>query len=79
MLGNAIGVGALIVFVLAGLGAGVWWIARLGPRMREFSEAGMGVWKDPDLCGRFLPFLGLCALGVVAAIVGFAFGEWPRT
>jgi hypothetical protein len=47
--------------------------------MREFSEAGMGVWKDPDLCGRFLPFLGLCALGVVAAIVGFAFGEWPRT
>ena len=77
MLGNAVGVAAAIVFLIAWLGAVGWWIARLGPRMREFNEAGMGVWKDADLRGRFLPFLGFCALGVVAGLVGFAFGGWP--
>jgi hypothetical protein len=77
MPGNVIGVAALVVFVSAGLAAGMWAVVRLAPRMRELSEPGFDVWKHAGLRAHLLPFIGLCALGVLAALVGFVFGEWP--
>jgi hypothetical protein len=78
MLGNAIGGGAFVVFILAWLGMIVWWFTRLGRRFREYSEMGLAAWSVADFRARFVPWLLISAVGVAAALVGFAFGEWPR-
>lgn len=77
---NEIGIAALTLFVAGWLGAAVSFFAFNLPRvMKEHSSKPLGVWSDAKGRGRFLIFLSFCALGPLAALIGFIFGGWPTS
>lgn len=71
-----VGKGAAILFILAWICASVSASALL-PHNQRLRELGMGVWRDAELRHKFLRFVGFCALGVLAGVIGFTFGGWP--
>jgi hypothetical protein len=73
-----VGKGAMIVFVLAWIYAVVSALA-LMPHNERFKQLGMGVWQDAVLRPKFVRFVGFCALGVLAGVIGFTFGGWPTS
>lgn len=73
---SLVGKGALIAFFLSWICAFVSSFSLI-PKLQRLQEAGLSVWTNPELRGPFLRFVGSCALGVVAGVVGFAFGGWP--
>lgn len=74
---SIIGKGAAIVFILAWIYAVVCVLALL-PHNDRFKELGLGVWRDAELRPKFVRFIGFCALGVLAGVVGFTLGGWPK-
>jgi hypothetical protein len=73
---SALGKAALAIFCIAGIGAAISFVP-LRKHMPRLRELGFSVWRDADLRPKFLRFMGFCAAGVTAAIVGFMLGGWP--
>lgn len=70
---NAVGIGALIVVVLAWIGGFFFAFRKPSPESPKF------IWRDPKARREHLIFTGVCFIGVVAALVGFLWGGWPRS
>lgn len=76
---NAIGIVALVTFFLASLGAPLsYLLLNLWGIGKQFSDRPMAIWSDREARGKFLVFVGFCALGVLSGAVGFVFGDWPQ-
>jgi hypothetical protein len=78
---NAIGFGALIVLVLSWVGGIVCFFAfnRFRDDDKSLGEAMKSVWGDPKDRREHLIFTGVCFVGVLASLVGFLWGGWPRS
>lgn len=74
---NAIGVAAVVIFAIGWLGAAVSFFAFDLLKVMRAQDRPFGVWSDAEARGRFLIFVGFCALGPLAAVIGFLFGGWP--
>jgi hypothetical protein len=75
---NSIGVAAVVIFLVGWLGAAVSFFAfDLLRVMKAHADQPFGVWSDAKARPRFLAFVAFCALGPLAALVGFMFGGWP--
>jgi hypothetical protein len=74
---NAIGVAAVAIFLIGWLGAAVSFFAFDLLKVMRAQDQPFGVWSDAKARGRFLIFVGFCALGPLAAVIGFLFGGWP--
>jgi hypothetical protein len=72
---NAIGAAAVVIVIVGWLGAAVSFFAFDLPRvMKTHSDQPFGVWSDAKARPRFLTFVAFCALGPLAALLGFMFG-----
>jgi hypothetical protein len=74
---NAIGWAAMAIFLIGWIGAAASFFAFDLLRVMKAQHQPFGVWSDPKARGRFLVFVGFCALGPLAALIGFLFGGWP--
>ncbi|MFT3729086.1 MAG: hypothetical protein QM759_14785 [Terricaulis sp.] len=71
-----IGKGAIALFLLACVAALISAVSLL-PHRAKFNQPGFSVWREADLRPKFVRFGGFCALGVIAALIGFTLGGWP--
>ena len=74
---NSIGVAAVAIFLIGWLGAAVSFFVFDLSKVLNAQDRPFGVWSDAKARGRFLVFVGFCALGPLAAAIGFLFGGWP--